>query len=112
MKKLSRLRAIILAFLFLVNSSCQKQIMPQVSYMNNAIITGYDLRACVCCGGLMITFDGTSKPYAGDFGLISNKAADIGITQADTFPIYVKIDWKKDTTNICNHILITKIARR
>lgn len=79
--------------------------------MNDAIITGSDVRECICCGGLMITFNGETKPYTGDFRLISNNA-DIGITDKDTYPIYVKVDWKEDTTNVCNHIVITRIARR
>ncbi|MEP7228717.1 MAG: hypothetical protein ABI691_00615 [Ginsengibacter sp.] len=111
MKKSPQLIAIILTLFFLGSNSCQKEITQEVPYINNAIITGYDVRACVCCGGLMITFDGELKPYTGAFRLISN-SADIGIKQTDTFPIYVKVDWKEDTTNICNHILITKIARR
>ncbi|MGH2564537.1 MAG: hypothetical protein ACRDE5_08490 [Ginsengibacter sp.] len=112
MKKSSQLIAIILTLSFFGSNSCQKEITHEVPYMNEAIITGYDFRACVCCGGLMITFGGEPKPYTGDFRLISNSAADIGIAQTDTFPINVKVDWKEDTTNICNHILITRIARR
>ena len=80
--------------------------------MNDAVITGTDLRTCICCGGLMITFNGETKPYTGDFRLISNNTADIGITDRDTFPMFVKVDWKEDKTNVCNHILITRIARR
>ena len=80
--------------------------------MNDAIITGPDLRACICCGGLMITLNGEANPYIGDFRLISNNGVDIGITERDKFPIYVKVDWKEDTTNVCNNILITRIARR
>lgn len=79
--------------------------------MNDAIITGSDARMCVCCGGLMITFNGEVKPYTGDFKLIKNTAAT-GITEKDTFPVYVKVDWKADTTDVCNHIIITRIARR
>lgn len=78
--------------------------------MNDAIITGYDARTCICCGGLMITFDGETRPYVGEFKLIENSSA-LGITAKDTFPIYVKVDWKIDATNVCNHILITKFAR-
>ncbi len=80
--------------------------------MNDAIITGSDARACICCGGLMITFNSDPRPYTGDFKLINNSAADIGLTEKDTYPIYVKVDWKVDTTNVCNHIIITRIARR
>lgn len=112
MKKSSQLITIALTILFLGTNSCNKQIRQEGDFMNDAIITGFDYRACVCCGGLMITFNGASKPYSGDFGLISNSAADIGITQTDTFPVNVKVDWKKDVSNVCNHILITRIARR
>ena len=79
--------------------------------MSNAIITGYDMRACVCCGGLMITFNGETRPYTGEFRLIEN-SGDLGITDRDKFPLFVKVNWKPDTTNICNHIIITKFARR
>ncbi len=79
--------------------------------MSDAIITGFDARACVCCGGLMITFNGEIKPYEGDFKIIEN-GADLGITATDIFPINVKVDWKVDTTNICNHIIITRFSRR
>ena len=112
MKKPSQLIAIILTLFFFANNSCKKENPKEVPNMHDAIITGSDMRACICCGGLMITFNGESKPYTGDFRLISNSAADIGITQADTFPIYVNVDWKEDTTNVCNHILITRIVRR
>ena len=106
-------KAIVSVFITLVISvllfvSCKKD----TSYMNDAIITGYDSRDCICCGGLMITFNGETKPYAGNFRLISNIATDFRITENDTYPIYVKVDWKEDTTNICNLILITRIARR
>ncbi len=112
MKKSPQLIIIILTLFFFTNNSCKKETAKEVPNMHDAIITGSDVRACICCGGLMVTFDGEPKPYTGDFRLISNSAADIGITQSDTFPIYVKVDWKEDTTNVCNHILITKIARR
>lgn len=79
--------------------------------MNEAIITGSDKRMCVCCGGLMITFNGETRAYTGAFRLIENSSG-IGITDKDQFPVYVKVDWKEDTTNVCNHIFITRIARR
>lgn len=107
MKKSSPLITIILALFFFVNNSCKKE----APYMNDAIITGSDLRTCICCGGLMITFNGEVRPYTGDFKLIDN-GGDLGITEKDSFPIYVKVDWKVDTTNVCNHIIITRVARR
>ncbi|MEO8415283.1 MAG: hypothetical protein ABI472_16610 [Ginsengibacter sp.] len=112
MKKSPRLIAIILTLFFSGSNSCQKEVSQEDPYRSEAIITGYDFRACVCCGGLMITFDGEPKPYTGVFRLIGNSAADIGISLTDTFPINVKVDWKEDTSNYCNHMLITRIARR
>jgi hypothetical protein len=107
MKKLSQLMSLILILFLFANSSCKKE----APYMNDGIITGSDVRTCICCGGLMITFNGETRPYTGDFKLIDN-GADLGIKEKDTFPIYVKVDWKVDTTNVCHHIIITRIARR
>ncbi len=90
----------------LANATCQKEITPDY----NAIITGFDSRKCVCCGGLMINFDGETKPYVGNFKLVDN-FADLSISESDKFPIYAKVEWKPDTTNACNHIVITKFKR-
>ncbi len=62
MKKSSQLILIILTLFFFANNSCKKEIPKEVLNMHDAIITGSDLRACICCGGLVITFDGESKP--------------------------------------------------
>jgi len=90
--------------------SCKKSETPS-PFMNDGIITGPDVRACVCCGGLMINFNGDALPYSGEFRLIEN-GKDLGITDKDKFPIYVNVDWKTDMTNTCNHIIITRMARK
>jgi hypothetical protein len=59
----------------------------------------------------MITFNGEPKPYVGEYKLISN-TGDLGINQKDSFPIYVKVEWKNDNTSVCPHIIITRIERR
>ena len=107
MEKSLQLMVVILTLLFFANTSCKKQ----TPYMNDAIITGFDMRACICCGGLMITFNGEKRPYTGEFKLIDNEA-DLGQEYKEKFPVHVKVDWKDDTTNICQHIIITRIARR
>lgn len=76
-----------------------------MAYMTEATITGYDLRACVCCGGLVIKFNNET-----DFRLISNDA-DLGIGESESFPISVKVDWQEDKTNACNRIIITRLKR-
>ena len=94
-----------LSFLF---SSCKKDD----KYMSDAIITGYDARMCVCCGGLMITFNGDTQPNHGDFKLIDN-SADIGINFNESFPIYVQVDWAA-VPNKCSDdfIKVTKLKRK
>ncbi|MEP7110567.1 MAG: hypothetical protein ABI760_21420 [Ferruginibacter sp.] len=98
---------IVLPIIIFPTSSCKKEQL----YLNDAIITGFDARMCACCGGLMITFNGETRPYMGEFRLIENVTA-LGITDNDNFPIYVKVNWRTDTTSVCNHILLTSITRR
>jgi hypothetical protein len=93
--------------ILILSNSCKEK----ESYMNDGIITGFDLRECACCGGLMITFTNDPKPYSAEFKLIENEA-DLGITDKDTFPIYVKVDWKESLTSACNRIIITRFVRR
>jgi hypothetical protein len=89
-------------------SSCEKSD----NYMADAIITGVDMRACACCGGFMITFDGETHPYTGDYKLVDNNA-DLGVTSTDTFPIYVKVDWQPIPDKCSgNYIKITRIKRK
>jgi hypothetical protein len=88
--------------------SCQKD----EKYMTDAILTGYDARSCACCGGLMVTFNGETQPYSGDFMLIENTDA-IGISSTDRFPIYVELDWTSDSTKCFgNYITVTRIRKQ
>ena len=97
-----------LVSILLINISCRK---AEASFMNNGIITGPDIRACVCCGGLMITFTGNPQPYAAEFKRIEN-VDELGITDKDKFPIYVKVDWRTDSSSVCGFIIITRMVRK
>ena len=79
--------------------------------MNEGVLTGYDMRLCGCCGGIMISFSGTTAPYSGSYKLISN-GADFGFNGAEKFPIAVKIDWVADSTSPCDKILIKRLKRK
>ena len=61
--------------------SCQKGVRNA-----NAVITGFDQRMCICCGGLMVSFDGEAQPYTGNFKLIEN-SNELGISYNEQFPI-------------------------
>ena len=66
----------------------------------DAVITGYDARDCVCCGGLMINFNNDPVPYSGEFYLVNELPPDSGIDNNTKFPLYVRVTWKYNT-NIC-----------
>lgn len=89
--------------LALLLNSCTKD-----KYMSKAVITGFDDRMCICCGGLMINFEGETTPYQGDFYNLTNSPAELGIDSTTVFPMHIKADWIK--TNNCNGRVI-KITR-
>lgn len=98
-----------MAAFLVANSSCHKDL-KETPYKDEAVITGWDVRACACCGGLMINFSGEPQPYKGDFKLIEN-STELGITANDVFPIHVKVDWKEDPDNLCRRIIVARIKR-
>ncbi len=79
--------------------------------MSEAIITGYDGTFCMCCGGLMVNFDGESRPYTGDYKIVAVDSLP-GISRNDSFPIRVKLDWKVVSSFGCsNFIEVTRVKR-
>ena len=82
----------------LVSISCQKTANTDI--LTDAIITGYDLRDCICCGGLMVSFVNNPIPYSGEFYLVNNLPKDSGIDNNSKFPLYVKISWR-DNSRVC-----------
>lgn len=94
-------------FILLTCFSC-KQNVP--AYKSNAIITGFDKRMCSCCGGLMINFTNDPVPYHSAFQLIFNYTAT-GISEKDSFPLNVYVEYETDTANACKPIRLTKFVR-
>ena len=87
----------------LVIFSCKKE--SSTVNLQEAIITGYDMRLCGCCGGLMFSFDGNEEAYKGDFKIASELPASFQIP--DTFPLHVKINFEE--TGPCNLIEVSQI---
>ncbi len=100
----------IMALLIAMRStSCKKENVT----LTNAVITGFDNRACPCCGGFMINFDGETEPYKGNFFLIDNTAAELKIAATENFPINVKVDTAKSSMTCGNNFVhIVKLERR
>ena len=75
----------ILSIVLLTNLSCKKSSSKKDG-AQAAVITGYDMRNCVCCGGLMINFEGKTQPaFSADYYQVKNDPASLGISNTATF---------------------------
>jgi hypothetical protein len=62
----------------------------------------------------MINFAGETESYKGQFYLIQNNPASLGIDSNSRFPIYIKVDWENPgcmVGGLGNLIIITKFKR-
>lgn len=85
-------------------SYCHKE--DNNGYKSHGKITGPDIRLCACCGGWYIDIDSTTY----EFDSLPDKTINL---QKDTFPIYVKLDWKLSDKIACpnRRITIQKIIK-
>ena len=76
-------------------------------FISNGIITGPDIRMCACCGGWYIQIDGIIYEFD---SLPDNSSIDL---QKETFPVFVKLDWKLSDKGACpsNRITIQRIIK-
>ncbi|HEY0677067.1 MAG TPA: hypothetical protein VGD17_02230 [Chitinophagaceae bacterium] len=95
MKPFIRFFIAALSIFVLTGASCKK------SRADYAVITGFDTRMCPCCGGLMINFEGETELYEGNYYLITNDPASLGISVNSSFPLYVDVTWELETQG-CN----------
>jgi hypothetical protein len=86
--KLLLLSAFFCVILFSV-VSCNKH---DDHYMASGTITGYDLRQCACCGGLMIEIDGLPADNGQNLARIANDA-QLGFSYSDTYPKRIRFDY-------------------
>ncbi|MFT4968570.1 MAG: hypothetical protein ACI9O4_000300 [Chitinophagales bacterium] len=70
-------------------TNCDNEEEPQTQYESTAVISGYDLTLCACCGGWVIELNGqatdnrfTDLPQSSNIDLINA-----------TFPLNVQLDW-------------------
>ena len=88
-------------FLFLgIALSCENN---DHEFQSTALITGTDLRYCMCCGGYLITLEDSTF----NFDSLPS-ASGIDLT-TETFPVAVELDWSYDKK--CGSIQYIKIER-
>src|SRR3970282_2155655 len=99
MKKIILMSYLLLPFII----SCSTEVEE---YMDEGTITGYDTRECSCCGGFFIDIGTLTYRF---YTVPDN--SNLNLENPD-FPIYVKLDWKKDE-NAClgDEIKILRIQK-
>ncbi len=93
--------SILLILSFVVLGACDKPKPANTckeGYVK-AIVTGYDMRKCACCGGLMVTFSNDPTPYSADFVLVESMPKGSTITDNTKFPVNVCIKYEKLETS-------------
>ena len=88
-----KLRIVRFIVLMIVMYCCRKG--ESGDYQSSGKITGPDLRMCICCGGWQIGID--KETYNFD-SLPPGSSIDL---EKETFPVYVKLDWKMSDKNKC-----------
>ena len=96
------MRKLLFFFVVVFFTACSEEVTNDFSDIG--IITGEDMRRCMCCGGWFIninseTYRFTELPDDSDLDLFSEE-----------FPLQVKVDWAPDE-NSClgDEIIIEKI---
>lgn len=84
---------LIIFIIFVAFASCNK---GNDTYKSVGIITGEDLRMCVCCGGYFINIDDVEY-------LINSMPKNSNLNlQQETFPITVHLDWQLSSSSCPN----------
>ena len=105
------MKTIILFFIFgsILLLSCSKDSSTNNDnlYKSDGVITGYDYRKCICCGGWFIVIQDSTyrfKEIPKDGILYLNN---------ETFPLTVELDWKKSTEPcIGDEITVVRIRKK
>lgn len=93
-----------IALLTILTLACEKE--KDNNYKTSAVITGPDLRECICCGGYFIEIGDST--YNFDTLPVNSK---IDLT-TENFPLPVKLNWVYDKNcGGIQYIEITIIAR-
>jgi len=96
---------IALIFIIIGFYCCQSD--DSIEYQSVGEILGPDLGMCICCGGWHITIEGTT------YNFDSIPANSDIVLQKETFPLFVKLDWKlPDTPGCPKRITIQRMRKQ
>ena len=82
--------AFISFILMILLATCDKK--EESTYMGEGVITGFDPRDCVCCGGLLINLNSNSTDVVTDSTYqIDHVPANFPIDANTVFPVYIRL---------------------
>lgn len=100
---------IFFGFSFILFFSCSKDNSTDNDnlYKSKGVITGYDYRKCMCCGGWFIEISGSAYRFQ-EIPKESNLNLEI-----DTLPLNLELDWKKSNTPcLGDEITVQRIRKK
>jgi hypothetical protein len=117
MKTLHRVFIAILSIVLITAVSCSKSSgKDDNGNAVHAIFTGYDMRMCACCGGLMVNFEGKTEPaFSPEYYQVKNTPESIGIASTATFPVHADVTYVVEAEPGCGtkgFVTITSIKIR
>ncbi len=114
MKNKIILNVIIVISIILFSCTKNNPTNTDYNYNSKAVITGYDMGMCICCGGLILSFKEDAKAYCDAFYLVRYFPEKTNISDTSKFPINVWVDWKFDSLSCFNNkfITVSKVIRR
>ena len=81
-------------------------------YMATGVITGKDMRMCMCCGGYLINLNSNSTEMYTDSTYHFNEVpAGIDLNEQASFPVFVKLDYEKTQEYCGKGIKITRVEK-
>jgi hypothetical protein len=108
MKKTFAIALII--FLALNFNACDKS---DSNYMGAGVVTGYDVRDCACCGGLLINLNSSSTElYSDSTYQIDLVPGNFDIDANTVFPVFINLDYSRNTKKCGKTIDILKFERK
>ncbi|MBN1599291.1 MAG: hypothetical protein JW894_13435 [Bacteroidales bacterium] len=97
--------SIVITGLLMLLSSCSKED-ERIKYESTGYLIGPDLALCICCGGYIITIDGSVEEYR--FENLPDES-DLDLNELN-LPAPVKLNWHMDREcGSINYIIIEDI---
>jgi hypothetical protein len=103
------IKIFLMSIILIMFTTCDKE----EQYMGEGVITGYDPRDCVCCGGLLINLNSSSTELFTDSTFqVDLVPTDFIIDTNTIFPMFIKLDYSRNNKLCGKTIDILKFERK